>query len=173
VPPENEERFEKAIKLPLQALSRFSFPSPFYAIVSRPVELDGHGNLTLRRWVVQFQVRDDADPTVVRAQTTELLSALDEFRTVSDADSQEIIWPTTLSEAVDEVLRLINEDTKALLKGMDDDGLVGIHHTMGAGIRTGFGLWGGNAALLGACGTSEPDDASTVILKAVRDRLRE
>ena len=60
-----------------------------------------------------------------------------------------------------------------LLRGMDDGELNGLHFSLGMSIRNELGLWSGNDELVAACGVSHPDDASGVILRALRDHLVE
>jgi hypothetical protein len=81
-------------------------------------------------------------------------------------------WPATLDEAVAKILDGMKDQDRALVRATPRDGLIRFHHGWGTGIRNTFGLWGGNRALLDACGGGHPDDASMVIIEAVWERLQ-
>lgn len=81
-------------------------------------------------------------------------------------------WSTTLDEAVARILDQMKDEDKAVVRATPRDELIRFHHGWGTGIRNTFGLWGGNHALLAACGGGHPDDASMVIIEAVWDRLQ-
>lgn len=64
---------------------------------------------------------------------------------------------------------------KKRLKNTTENDLINYHFGLGAFVRSEFGLWAGNKELLKSCGseTMPPDDASTVIIKAVWKKLNE
>jgi hypothetical protein len=62
-------------------------------------------------------------------------------------------------------------EDQARLRAVRRDDLINDLHSWGRGIRNEFHLWGGNPALLEACGTDSPEGASLVIMTAVWDRL--
>jgi hypothetical protein len=81
-------------------------------------------------------------------------------------------FPTTLSETVAILTAELPERERTVLAGTMDEDLVRFHHGLGTYIRNRFGLWGPNPALRAACKVSHPDHASAVILRALRDHLR-
>ena len=74
-------------------------------------------------------------------------------------------WPKTLEEAVQRLLASLPETL--------DDPLS--QFGLGEAIRNSFGLWGANKDLLRSCGseTMHADDASEIILNALRDIRRQ
>jgi len=81
--------------------------------------------------------------------------------------------PTTVSEAVDRLVMVLNQEEKAGIAATSLDDLVSDYHfSLGQQIRNAFGLWGENPALMASCGTLVADDASSVILTALWIRLR-
>jgi len=81
-------------------------------------------------------------------------------------------FPHTLSETVAILTAELPERERTVLAGTLKEDLVRFHHGLGTYIRNRFGLWGANPALRAACKVSHPDDASAVILRALRDHLR-
>jgi hypothetical protein len=81
-------------------------------------------------------------------------------------------FPTTLSETVAILTAELPERQRTVIAGTVDKDLVRFHHGLGTYIRNRFGLWGPNPALRAACKVTHPDDASAVILRALRDHLR-
>lgn len=82
--------------------------------------------------------------------------------------------PTTIEAAVAEVLSWpwATRDQTDLLRAMPENDLVPLlHFSLGLSIRNKLGLWGKNESLLKACNVSHADDASSVILMALRDYL--
>lgn len=82
-------------------------------------------------------------------------------------------WPLTLDAAVEELLSRMSEADKQTVRDTPEDDLIQFHFPWGMGIRNEFGLWRGNTSLLASCGASHPDDASTVIIRAVWQRLQD
>lgn len=80
-------------------------------------------------------------------------------------------WPSSLREAVTWLVEGMHVDDKRAIASADDQALAVANRGWGQGIRNGFGLWAGNHALLADCGTDNADDASMVIIRAVRARL--
>ena len=81
-------------------------------------------------------------------------------------------YPRTVREAVDALISSMTEAEKELIRGLTGEELADFHHTLGANIRNSFGLWEDNYELLISCGVVHPDDASRVIMQAVRQFLR-
>lgn len=103
----------------------------------------------------------------------ELLTILEDYLQLLGERMEQ--WPTSIDEAVEQLISKIPEDGKTTLRDATDDDLVMMHMTLGTTIRNSFGLWAGNKALLKSCGAEDmhPDDASSVIIKRTRERLRQ
>ena len=84
-------------------------------------------------------------------------------------------WPKTVDEAVDRLLEEMSEEDKRFVKEMSDSDPIRVHFTLGMDIRNAFGILAGNNDLIrSACGERlgfHPDDVSTVIIKALWQRL--
>ncbi len=84
-------------------------------------------------------------------------------------------WPKTLEEAVNQILLLMCDKDKEIIKNTPKEDLIRFYHGWGIGMRNEFGLWRGNKKLLASCGSTgmHPDDASMVIIEAVREKLQQ
>lgn len=80
--------------------------------------------------------------------------------------------PKTLDEAVDFLLRELNDENKADFKAMPEDDLIDLHLSLGQWIRNRFKLWNENWDLVEALGCFEPDSASEEIIRAAWERLQ-
>jgi hypothetical protein len=87
-------------------------------------------------------------------------------------------YPLTVEEAVDRLHANISLNDEILLAAMTEDDLTDLHFSIGHHIRNEFGLWSGNEALLESCRIIagkqflHVDDASSVIIKALWERLK-
>jgi hypothetical protein len=83
-------------------------------------------------------------------------------------------WPGSVVEAVALLVGGLSEREMLDIAAADDEALYLANGPLGwgQGIRDGFGLLAGNHALLQDCGTEHADDASLVIIRAVRNHLR-
>jgi hypothetical protein len=83
-------------------------------------------------------------------------------------------WPGSVVEAVALLVEGLSEREILDIAAADDEALSLANGPLGwgQGIRNGFGLWAGNHVLLQDCGTEHADDASFVIIRAVRNHLR-
>jgi len=80
--------------------------------------------------------------------------------------------PSTVEEAVDRLMLVLDEYDKALIWDRPKDDLFALHFGLGLEIRNAFGLHGRNPMLLESCGCSDPDDASMVIIEGLWRVLR-
>ena len=79
----------------------------------------------------------------------------------------------TVDEAVDYVLGVLTEQDKDALRDMPEHEVtVNTHFGLGMWIRNNLGLWRGNQGLLDSGGSYHPDDVSSVIVKALWQRLQ-
>ncbi len=85
--------------------------------------------------------------------------------------------PTTLDEAVDQIVASMDGETKAGWRTQGVDACIGpIHHWGGMALRNDWGLWHGTTGIsqwLRAQRVFHGDDASAVIFEAVWRRLRD
>lgn len=81
-------------------------------------------------------------------------------------------WPLTLEDAVERVLGWLSERDKLFIRDTHEMEIGGYHFSLALTIRHTFGLWQGNFQLAKACGCEDADDASSVILHEVRERLQ-
>ena len=84
------------------------------------------------------------------------------------SDANEL--PSSLEEAVDDIVSELSEEDKETVKETSFGDLIRYHHGWGTGIRNSLGLWRGNIELLkSACGSEQchPDDASMEIIYGV------
>jgi hypothetical protein len=88
---------------------------------------------------------------------------------------RESFWPSTVDEAVSELVSELETDQKARISSMAREDLIQFHLGWGMGIRNRFGLWAGNKTLLRSCGGKEihPDDCSMIIIERVWERLQD
>ena len=81
-----------------------------------------------------------------------------------------------LPESVDAAVRLlmavVPDEERARIAALRRTDLVQLHFGLGMWIRNNLGLWEGNRRLLDACGRSTPDDASTFLIEAFWQHLR-
>jgi hypothetical protein len=85
-------------------------------------------------------------------------------------------WPTTLEEAIRQIIAQMPENDRDALRKMSRSSLLGLHFGLGMYIRNRYGLLQGNEELLrAACGRDrlcDPDQASMRIVEAVWDALQ-
>ena len=81
-------------------------------------------------------------------------------------------YPVTVDAAVRLLKNMVDEDEQVKIAHMHETELINLHFGLGAWIRNNLGLYAGNAQLLSAAETEEPDDASMVIVKAFWNDLR-
>jgi hypothetical protein len=96
-------------------------------------------------------------------------------------------WPRTIAEAVDRLLLTLSQDEKGEIAAMPEGDLLNLHFGLGTSVRNKFGLWRENHTLLKECQKIrfegrvdvpdgliliDPDDASTIIIKALWGNLR-
>jgi hypothetical protein len=84
-------------------------------------------------------------------------------------------FPRTVDEAVERLIQGLPEEDKAELRSTARVDLINFHHSLGQGIRNGFGLWGENMDLLSTLDLADRwgDNASMVIIEELWSRLRE
>ncbi len=87
--------------------------------------------------------------------------------------------PSTLDEAVDFLLDDISLNAEIGLLNTENADLMYLHFSFGSYIRNRLGLWSGNDALMKCCRVLSgnenlhEDDASMMILEALREKLKQ
>ena len=81
-------------------------------------------------------------------------------------------YPHSIKEAILMLMELIPKDQLEEIKTMPLEELPLLHRSLGMFIRNKFGLWAGNESLMKECDTSVPDNASSVIIKAFYNHLK-
>lgn len=71
--------------------------------------------------------------------------------------------PATVQEAVERLLLVLSDEDKLAIAIMAEEDLFDLHFSLGLAIRNAW-LNQVGGGLLAACGTSHPDDASSVII---------
>lgn len=100
-------------------------------------------------------------------------------------------WPKTVEEVAQLIIENLEEEDEQYIGRLEKDDMIQFHHTLGASIRSAFGLWWDNEPLRRDCDRisreyfgSPPahpnrpplihaDTASSVILKRVWEILQE
>ena len=96
-----------------------------------------------------------------------------------DSNKAAPFLPLTVDHAVDILIKEMTLFDKTSIARMEEHELVGIHPSLGTYIRTTFGLWSGNEALLQDCRSKiDKDDmheneASSLIVRELWKQLRE
>lgn len=91
----------------------------------------------------------------------------------NDIFNNELTPPTTVDEAVNRLLIILNEPERMAIASAEEDELIEFHFGLGAAIRNAFALHNPSSELLLDCGTSiHPDDASLIIIKSLWKQLR-
>lgn len=80
-------------------------------------------------------------------------------------------FPHTIDEAVRLLMKLLDAEELASIGALPEERLIDEHMGVALFIRNAFGLWRDNPALLAATGSPHPDDASFIILRALRQSL--
>jgi hypothetical protein len=86
-------------------------------------------------------------------------------------------WPSTLDEAVKDLISKLSLKDKTLIAKISEDELTGLHPTLGAYIRERFGLWSGNKPLtqsyrLHSSQNLDEDECSASIIKELWSKLK-
>ena len=83
-------------------------------------------------------------------------------------------YPESIEKAVEILIDALDQKDLDAIKKMNEDDLLGVHMSLGQGIRNSMGLWSDNKALLKSCGSEDmhPDDASAAIVKFLWLKLR-
>ena len=87
--------------------------------------------------------------------------------------------PKTVDQAVERLINKLSLKDKTTISNLTEDELINLHINLGEYIRNEFGLWSGNDDLMSSCcaiakmDKIHEDTASTIIIEALWERLRE
>ena len=80
--------------------------------------------------------------------------------------------PETVDEAVDRLMRVLEDKQKIALATLQEDDLIYLHFSLGMAIRNAFGLHHADSKLFASCDIATYlDDVSGVIVKALWEQL--
>ena len=80
--------------------------------------------------------------------------------------------PETVSEAVDRLMIILEDDHKAAIAIMQEDELIGLHFGLGSAVRNAFKLHEPGGKLLADCNVVHPDDATEIIINKIWAKLK-
>jgi hypothetical protein len=79
--------------------------------------------------------------------------------------------PKTITETVDRLLIVLDEEHKVAIAAMPEEELINLHFSLGLAIRNAFGFWDTKSPLLKACQSMNPEDISDQIIHELWLRL--
>jgi hypothetical protein len=79
--------------------------------------------------------------------------------------------PKTISETVDRLITVLDDEHKIVIAAMKEEDLVNLHFSLGSAIRNAFGFWDPGSPLLISCNQVSPDDVSDQIIHELWKRL--
>ena len=81
--------------------------------------------------------------------------------------------PKTITETVDRLLTVLNDEHKVAIAAMPQDELINLHFSLGMAIRNAFGFWDSQSPLLNSNQPTHPDDLSDQIIHELWQRLNQ
>jgi hypothetical protein len=79
--------------------------------------------------------------------------------------------PKTITETVDRLLTVLDDEHKAAIAAMPQEELINLHFSLGMAIHNAFGFWDSQSSLLNSCEPMHPDDISDQIIHELWQRL--
>lgn len=79
---------------------------------------------------------------------------------------------TSINAVISNIIERLSDEDKAIISNINNESEIIKLYGLGVKIRNEYGLWEGNQALLNSCGTTHPDDATSVILEGVWRALK-
>ncbi len=79
--------------------------------------------------------------------------------------------PITVEDAIERLEFILPDEVKTELANLEEFSLIDLHFTLGKAIRNGFDLYQQDSALCIACGTSNADDASMILIHHLWKKL--
>jgi hypothetical protein len=81
--------------------------------------------------------------------------------------------PKTMTETVDRLVTVLDDEHKIVIATMSEEDLVDLHFSLGVAIRNAFGFWGPGSSLLTSCNTMSPDDVSDQVILELWKKLNQ
>lgn len=81
--------------------------------------------------------------------------------------------PRTITETVDRLINVLEEEHKLVIAVMQEKELINLHFGLGMAIRNAFGFWDPNSPLIKACTAISPDDISDRVIHELWQRLKQ
>ncbi len=79
--------------------------------------------------------------------------------------------PKTITETVDRLLTVLDDEHKVAIAAMPQEELINLHFSLGMAIRNAFGFWDSKSPLLNSCMPMHPEDISDQIIHELWQRL--
>jgi hypothetical protein len=105
------------------------------------------------------------------------------YPTLTDMNDVNEIWPEliqktieppkTITETVDRLLTVLDDEHKVAIAAMPQEELINLHFSLGMAIRNAFGFWDSQSPLLNSCEPMHPDDISDQIIHELWQRLNQ
>lgn len=81
--------------------------------------------------------------------------------------------PKTITETVDRLINVLEEEHKLVIAAMQEEELINLHFGLGMAIRNAFGFWDLDSPLIKACTAMSPDDISDRVIHELWQRLKQ
>lgn len=81
--------------------------------------------------------------------------------------------PKTITETVDRLLSVLDDEHKIAIAAMPQEELNNLHFSLGMAIRNALGFWDSKSPLLNSCKPMHPDDISDQIIHELLKRLNQ
>jgi len=79
--------------------------------------------------------------------------------------------PKTITETVDRLITVLEEEHKLFIAAMREENLVDLHFSLGSAIRNAFGFWDPGSPLLSSCPAMNPEDISEQVILELWKKL--
>ena len=140
-----------------------------YSILDQKISFEIHNRDN--QWIVDFTCRNDTLvilPNRVLGYHITLIRSSDSIQELYRLPQ----LPRTVSEAASLLYIELDEASKTNILYQGNRIVPWIHFSYGMYIRNRFGLWGSNPSLIKDCGSLHPDEAWTIILDSLIQRVR-
>lgn len=77
---------------------------------------------------------------------------------------QAIEPPKTITETVNRLVTVLDDEHKVVIAAMPEEDLVDLHFSLGSAIRNAFGFWDSSSPLLTSCNAIGTEDVSDQVI---------
>lgn len=81
--------------------------------------------------------------------------------------------PKTITETVDRLVTVLDDEHKIVIAAMPEEDLVNLHFSLGVAIRNAFVFWESRNSISASCGAMSPDDVSDQVILELWKRLNQ